>query len=256
MLGDLAKARESCQHSLALARKSGNKHMIVADLFYLGNIAKLEGKLDDARKTFSDSLPLAREAGGSALTALFEEGLAEVADEQNQREEARRQINELLSSLHEHKDPTNEIGAESLLARIALERRGHSGSHSGDRCSSISASPEPGVGGAFSVWDRRCPRSGGGRQTRRGPTVFEHCRCTNLRTRKHPLRVGGPPRVVRSGDQDGSNRGPRPREDSRGTGKIQGFRIDRAQGGRCWSLRPELACPPKQKIRAGARLYS
>jgi ATP/maltotriose-dependent transcriptional regulator MalT len=122
MLGDLGKARESCQHSLALAQKSGNKHMIVADVFYLGNIAKLEGKLDDARKTFSDSLPLAREAGGSALIALFEEGLAEVADEQNQQVEARRQINELLSSLHEHRDPTNEIGAESLLARIALEQ--------------------------------------------------------------------------------------------------------------------------------------
>ena len=122
MLGDLGKARESCQHSLALAQKSGNKHLIVADVFYLGNIAKLEGKLDDARKTFSDSLPLAREAGGSALIALFEEGLAEVADEQNQQVEARRQINELLSSLHEHRDPTNEIGAESLLARIALEQ--------------------------------------------------------------------------------------------------------------------------------------
>jgi eukaryotic-like serine/threonine-protein kinase len=122
MLGDLGKARESCQRSLALAQKSGNKHTIVADLFYLGNIAKLEGKLDDARKIFSDSLPLAREAGGSALTALFEEGLAEVADEQNQQVEARRQINELLSSLHEHRDPTNEIGAQSLLARIALEQ--------------------------------------------------------------------------------------------------------------------------------------
>jgi DNA-binding winged helix-turn-helix (wHTH) protein/TolB-like protein len=121
MLGDLAKARESCQHSLALARKSGNKHMIVANLFYLGNISKLEDNLNEARKTFSDSLPLVREAGGSALTAEFEEGLAEVAEEQNQREEARRQINELLSALHEHKDPTDEIGAETLLARIALD---------------------------------------------------------------------------------------------------------------------------------------
>jgi eukaryotic-like serine/threonine-protein kinase len=123
MLGDLGKARESCQRSLVLARKSGNKHMIVGDLFYLGNISKLEGNLDEARKTFSDGLPLAREAGGSALTAEFEQGLAEVAEEQNQREEARRQINELLSSLHEHKNPADEIGAETLLARIALDQR-------------------------------------------------------------------------------------------------------------------------------------
>jgi tetratricopeptide (TPR) repeat protein len=121
LLGDLDKARETCQQSLALAQKSGNKRMIVGDLFYVGNIAKLEGKLEDAHKIFSDALPLAREAGGSGLTAFFEEGLAEVAEEENQREEAMRQINELLSSLHEHKDPTNEIGAESLRARIALE---------------------------------------------------------------------------------------------------------------------------------------
>ena len=39
----------------------------------------------------------------------------------NRREEATRQINEILSSLHEHKDPTNEIGADSLLVRIELE---------------------------------------------------------------------------------------------------------------------------------------
>ena len=61
MLGDLGKAQETCQHSLDLARKSGNKSMIVGDLFYLGNIAKLEGKLENAHQTFSDALPLARE---------------------------------------------------------------------------------------------------------------------------------------------------------------------------------------------------
>ncbi|MGB9433318.1 MAG: winged helix-turn-helix domain-containing protein, partial [Candidatus Acidiferrum sp.] len=122
MLGDLAQARGSCQRSLALARKDGNKHMIVADLFYLGNIAKLEGNLDEAQKTFSDALPLVREAGGSALTAQFEQGLAEVAEAQNQRDEARRRITELLSSLHEHKDPTNEIAAQTLLAKIALDQ--------------------------------------------------------------------------------------------------------------------------------------
>ena len=55
------------------------------------------------------------------MITLVEQGLAEVAEEENQRAEAKRQVNELLSSLHEHKDPSNEIGADSLLATIALE---------------------------------------------------------------------------------------------------------------------------------------
>lgn len=121
VLGDLSKAQEACQRSLDLAQKSGDKHMILANLFYLGNIAKLEGKLDEARKTFFDALPLVRETSDTTMSTLFEQGLAEVADEEHQRAEAKRQINELLSSLHEHKDPTNEIGAQSLLATIALE---------------------------------------------------------------------------------------------------------------------------------------
>jgi len=120
MLGDLDKARETCQHSLDLARKSGNKSMIVGDLFYLGNIAKLEGKLENAHQTFSDALPLAREVGGST-TAMLEQGLAEVADDENHRDEAKRQISEILTSLHDHKDPIDEGGAQSLLATIALE---------------------------------------------------------------------------------------------------------------------------------------
>ena len=63
MLGDLDKAREACQHSLDLARKGGNQQMIPGDLFYLADIAKLEGKLDEAQKIFSDVPPLGREAG-------------------------------------------------------------------------------------------------------------------------------------------------------------------------------------------------
>jgi eukaryotic-like serine/threonine-protein kinase len=120
MLGDLGKAYETCQQSLALARKSGNKSMIVSNLFYLGNIAKLEGKLENAHQTFSDALPLAREVGDSA-TAMLEQGLAEVADDENHREEAKQKISEILSSLHDHKDPIDEGGAQSLRATIALE---------------------------------------------------------------------------------------------------------------------------------------
>jgi len=122
MLGDLGKAREACQHSLALAQKSGNKQMIAGDFFYLADIAKLQGNLEEAQKTFSESLPLVREAGGSSLTAMFEQGLAEIAEEENHLDQARQQIDELLSSLHEQKDPTDEIGTESLLATIAVQQ--------------------------------------------------------------------------------------------------------------------------------------
>jgi tetratricopeptide (TPR) repeat protein len=120
MLGDLGKAQKTCQHSLDLARKSGNKSTIVSNLFYLGNIAKLEGRLENAHQTFSDALPLAREVGDS-VTAMLEQGLAEVADEENHREEAKKKISEILSSLHDHQDPSDEGGAQSLLATIALE---------------------------------------------------------------------------------------------------------------------------------------
>jgi DNA-binding winged helix-turn-helix (wHTH) protein/tetratricopeptide (TPR) repeat protein len=121
MLGDLEKAQQACQHSLDLARKSGNQHMIVSDLFYLGNIAKLEGKLGSAHQTFSEALPLARETSDSATT-MFEQGLAEIADEENHLDEAKQQIDQLLSSFHEHKDPADEIGADSLLAEIDLHQ--------------------------------------------------------------------------------------------------------------------------------------
>jgi tetratricopeptide (TPR) repeat protein len=121
MLGELGKAKEACQHALALSQKNGNKPMIVDDTFYLGNIAKLQGNLDDAQKTFTGAILLVHEAGGSATSALLEQGLAEVAVEQNHREEAKRRINDLLSSLRDHKNPPDEIGAESLLARIAVE---------------------------------------------------------------------------------------------------------------------------------------
>jgi tetratricopeptide (TPR) repeat protein len=60
MLGDLSKAKEACQLSLDLARKSGNKQSIVTSLFYLGNIAKLEGKLEEANKMFSEALSTAQ----------------------------------------------------------------------------------------------------------------------------------------------------------------------------------------------------
>jgi len=121
MLGELGKAKEACQHALALSQKNGYKHMIVSDTFYLGNIAKLEGNLDEAQKSFTEAKSLVREAGGSAISATLEQGLAEVAVEQNHPEEAKRRINDLLSSLREHKDPADEIAAESLLARIAVE---------------------------------------------------------------------------------------------------------------------------------------
>jgi len=122
MLGDLEKAQQACQHSLDLARKSGNQHMIVSDLFYLGNIAKLEGKLGSAHQTFSEALPLARETNDSAMTTMFEQGLAEIADEENHLDEAKQRIEQLLSSFHEHKDPADEIGADSLLAEIDLHQ--------------------------------------------------------------------------------------------------------------------------------------
>jgi eukaryotic-like serine/threonine-protein kinase len=121
MLGELGKAKEVCQHALALSQKSGNKPIMVTDTFYLGNIAKLEGNLDEAQKTFTEAISLAREAGGSATSAMLEQGLAEVAVEQNHQEEAKLRINALLSSLRDHKDPADEIAAESLLARIAVE---------------------------------------------------------------------------------------------------------------------------------------
>ena len=149
MLGDLGRAQETCQHSLDLARKTGNKNMIVGDLFYLGNIAKLEGKLEDARQTFSDALPLARETGNSGMTVMIEQGLAEIADEENHREEAKQQIRELLSSLHEHKDPTDEIGAQSLLARIAL--------HEGDTAAATRAiSAAQALLGQSQGWEESC----------------------------------------------------------------------------------------------------
>ena len=149
MLGELDKAQETCQQSLALARKSGNKNMIVGDLFYLGNIAKLEAKLENAHQIFSDALPLAREAGDSAMAVMLEQGLAEVADDENHREEAKQQIREILSSLHDHKDPVNEGGAQSLLATIALEE--------GDIAAATRAiSAARTVLGQSQGWEERC----------------------------------------------------------------------------------------------------
>jgi eukaryotic-like serine/threonine-protein kinase len=120
MLGDLSKARQTCQRSFDRARKNGAKHAIFTDLFYLGNIAKLEGNLEDARQEFSQSLSAAREGGIAELVAEAELGLAEIAEEQNQPQEAKRQIDAALSFLKEHKDPADGVGAEVLLARMDL----------------------------------------------------------------------------------------------------------------------------------------
>jgi len=149
MLGDLDEAQEACQHSLDLARKSGNRHMTLSDLFYQGNIAKLEGKLESAHQTFSDALPLARETGDSGMTAMLAQGLAEVADEESHREDAKQQIREILSSLHEHKDPLDEGGAQSLLATIALEE--------GDTATATRAiSAARSLLGQSQGWEERC----------------------------------------------------------------------------------------------------
>ena len=149
MLGDLDKAQQACQHSLELARKSGNQHMIVGDLFYLGNISKLEGKLDSAHQTFSEALSLARETSDSAMTGMLEQGLAEIANEENHPEEAKRQIGEILSSFHQHKDPADEIGAQSLLAQIAL--------HQGDTAAATRAiSKAQSLLGQSQGWEESC----------------------------------------------------------------------------------------------------
>ncbi len=118
MTGELGKARQTCQRSLDLANKSGNKNTIIGDLIYMGLITKFEGRLEDASKTFSDALPLARQASDASMITLIEQQLAEVAKEENHKEDAKRQINELLASLHSQKDPSSEVAAESLLASI------------------------------------------------------------------------------------------------------------------------------------------
>jgi len=120
MLGDLGRAQETVQRSLELAQKNGDQQMIVGDMTYLGNIAKLEGQLDEARKVFSQALSKSREQGIAAISAEDEISLAEVAEEQNDRQEARKQIDTALASLHEHKDPGDEVDARVLLARLYL----------------------------------------------------------------------------------------------------------------------------------------
>lgn len=120
MLGDLPKAKEAGQRSLDLARKTGNKELIVPSLFYLGNIAKLEGRLEDAHKTFTEVLSVAQAVGDVTRSTVVEFGLAEVAQEEGHLGEARQHIQESLTYLHQHKDPDNEIIAEILLARVAL----------------------------------------------------------------------------------------------------------------------------------------
>jgi|SRR5450631_1017069 tetratricopeptide (TPR) repeat protein len=120
MLGDLGKAKEACQHSLDLARKSGNATSIVTSLFYKGNIAKLEGNLEEAHKALSEALSAARASADATGSAEVELGLAEVAEEEGHSAEARQQIQEGLVYLQGHKDPGDEISAEILLARIAL----------------------------------------------------------------------------------------------------------------------------------------
>jgi tetratricopeptide (TPR) repeat protein len=120
MLGDLGKAKEADQHSLELGRKNGNKGSIVSSLFHLGNIEKLEGKLEEAHKTLSEALSIAHAADDATRSAEVELELAEVAEEEDHSADARQQVHQGLTYLHGHKDPGDEIAAEVLLARIAL----------------------------------------------------------------------------------------------------------------------------------------
>jgi len=83
------------------------------------------------------------------MAVMLEQGLAEVADDENHREEAKQQIREILSSLHDHKDPVNEGGAQSLLATIALEE--------GDIAAATRAiSAARTVLGQSQGWEERC----------------------------------------------------------------------------------------------------
>jgi tetratricopeptide (TPR) repeat protein len=68
--GDSAKARQYLEEALALARESGNKHQIAAALNALGQLTRLEGRLDEAEPLYANVLALAREQGNRESTAF------------------------------------------------------------------------------------------------------------------------------------------------------------------------------------------
>jgi len=120
-LGRLSEAETIGQQALGLARKSGVLREVVAVLFYQGTVAKLEGRLDDARKIFNEGL--ATDHSDAALAAEFEDGLAEVDNEDGRLADARQHAKQGLAYLHDHSDPSDEIGLQSMLASISLREK-------------------------------------------------------------------------------------------------------------------------------------
>jgi DNA-binding winged helix-turn-helix (wHTH) protein/tetratricopeptide (TPR) repeat protein/TolB-like protein len=120
MLGRLEEAKQAAQRALEIGRQTGAQGGVLNSLFYLGNIAKLEGDFPKAEQTFAEALKTARQENLLATVALIEQGLAEIALEQNRLPEAREHVTSAQSFLREHKEPGNQVGAASVLARIDL----------------------------------------------------------------------------------------------------------------------------------------
>lgn len=120
-LGELSAAQQSCQESLDLYRKSGEKSWMVRALFDLGNIASLQDRDEDSRKRFSEALAIVHETRDAGEDIIVNLGLARLEKEEGHLAESRKLLDHVFGLVHAHKNPNEEISANNLLAETALQ---------------------------------------------------------------------------------------------------------------------------------------
>jgi diguanylate cyclase (GGDEF)-like protein len=95
-LADTARARENFEKALEIARKTGNKQLIVGCLVNIGEIHSKQRDWDRARECLDRALPVARELGSRDFISVCLNNIGDVMREKGKTEEALRYYLESL----------------------------------------------------------------------------------------------------------------------------------------------------------------
>lgn len=137
------EAEKAYREALRLAKESGDRTEEIQDLFYLGQLLRERGRLDEAAAVYRRSLAIAQDAGSAEGRWSAREGLGRIA----------RARGELAEALGHFKSALEEIET----VRSGLTRGGRRAGYFGDKRAVYAAAVE-----TFAVLDRREPGQGWG----------------------------------------------------------------------------------------------